>query len=624
MRTFCHPVCAFLALTFLYGTASPQNNPEAPAPPPDSLRLHITFPGQEDTVTTERVRFSGRALPKARVRFAGKRVRVYPTGAFVGLTDLAPGWNQLAFTARDPYGTLNDTVRVFRVLPAVVLPERPTAVDYASVEPRHDVFVSPGDLLEVRFRASPGGEASFSLDKVGKHLKMVELSGSGKESDRGLYTGSVVMPDVEKFKPRQIEFQFRGRDGRRLKFKSPARVHLLSPVLPLIGVTADSSNLLRTEPDGEIWMELPKFVKMRIVGKRDGVTKVQLAENVVAYIDSGSLRELPLGTPFPHAYVRSMSTVQNGDWLQLRVNISERVPFRVEQLVESQALEVTFFRARPTSQWISYPPDNETVRWIRWRQETSERFVLRVDLNQKQPWGYAARYVGRQFWLDIRRTPHLSTDPDSLLKGLTVVLDPGHGGEYEGAVSPTGLFEKHVNLDLARSVAAYLREAGARVVLTRDQDSTVTLQERVRIALETDAHLFVSLHHNSIGPATNPLRPRGTSTFFTLPQSEAVARAVFQRLVKAGLKPFGRVVSTFYVTRQTRFLSFLVETLFMTHPEDEMLLLDAHASERMARAVAEGIKDFARSQGAGTARARTDAQARPPTPSPPRSPGNKP
>ncbi|MFQ5642022.1 MAG: N-acetylmuramoyl-L-alanine amidase, partial [bacterium] len=223
---------------------------------------------------------------------------------------------------------------------------------------------------------------------------------------------------------------------------------------------------------------------------------------------------------------------------------------------------------------------------------SSDVFVLRVELNQKQQWGYYGRYVGKQFWLNIRKTPQISTAPGSPLRGLTITVDAGHGGEFEGAVGPTGLYEKDVNLQLAKTVAAMLEAAGAQVLMTRMSDTTVTLRDRIKIARSANSHIFVSLHNNSIGPATNPLRPRGTSTYHTVPQSEAVARSVYNRMLELGLSPFGRVLSTYFVTRQTSLISFLVESVFITHPEDELLLLDESFLQEMAGAVVNGIKDF--------------------------------
>jgi N-acetylmuramoyl-L-alanine amidase len=94
------------------------------------------------------------------------------------------------------------------------------------------------------------------------------------------------------------------------------------------------------------------------------------------------------------------------------------------------------------------------------------------------------------------------------LKGVRIALDPGHGGDaHERGYKrgPTGVREAEVNLRLAQFLAEFLRAAGAQVLLTREDDRDVSLEERARIANRWPADLFISLHHNAMPkkPATN-------------------------------------------------------------------------------------------------------------------------
>jgi len=84
----------------------------------------------------------------------------------------------------------------------------------------------------------------------------------------------------------------------------------------------------------------------------------------------------------------------------------------------------------------------------------------------------------------------------------TVVIDPGHGGDEEGAVGPGGTLEKTVTMGVARRLkAAIERRLGLQVLLTRDGDQTVSLDERAAMANNNKADLFISLHANaSVSP----------------------------------------------------------------------------------------------------------------------------
>jgi N-acetylmuramoyl-L-alanine amidase len=89
--------------------------------------------------------------------------------------------------------------------------------------------------------------------------------------------------------------------------------------------------------------------------------------------------------------------------------------------------------------------------------------------------------------------------PPAELPGIrTIVIDPGHGGKEVGAVGPGGLLEKDVTLAVSRKLAASLAKAtGARVVMTREDDSLVSLDQRTAIANQYKADLFLSVHMNA-------------------------------------------------------------------------------------------------------------------------------
>lgn len=578
--------CSLLGVLIVAGAASSQIA--------DSLRLKVVFPVDGDTLNFDRIRFAGAALPGSKVWVQSQETNVYSTGAFVGMVDLLPGVNEIVFIVLDSMGALSDKVRVLRQPPLTAFPALPTAIDPNLVSPAEDVYLSAGDVLEVEFFGSPGGLASFSIDDIGKNMRMVELPKRVKNGLNGWYKGTVMIPPRENYDPKPVEFKLRGKDGEVIKFESKGRIHILSPVTPLVGVTVDSINSIQLKPGGEIWMQLPADVKLEILGERAGFKIVRLAEGIRGYISSESVLVLPPATPLPQAAVGSITTLDQGEWLQLRVNLGERVPVKVNQILEPPALELIFYRAQMVRPWITYPTNDPTISSIHWWQPTSEVFVLRIDLNQTQQWGYKKHYQENQFWLSIRKSPNFFANEDALLNGLTITVDPGHGGESEGAISSTGLLEKHINLVYAATVADLLEKAGARVIRTRTADSSLSLGERVKMAEDAESHIFLSLHNNSILPTSDPLRPRGASTFYTIPHSQALAKTVFDRLVSLGLNPFGRIISTYFVTRQTSMISILVEATFMSHPEDEMLLLQEGFLTELAHATVEGVKDFIR------------------------------
>jgi N-acetylmuramoyl-L-alanine amidase len=92
----------------------------------------------------------------------------------------------------------------------------------------------------------------------------------------------------------------------------------------------------------------------------------------------------------------------------------------------------------------------------------------------------------------------------------TIVIDPGHGGTETGAIGPSGIQEKELTLTLARDLEARLEQAGLRVVLTRNEDGNLPLDDRTAIANQNKGDLFISIHLNSsLGSGAY-----GTETYF--------------------------------------------------------------------------------------------------------------
>lgn len=108
----------------------------------------------------------------------------------------------------------------------------------------------------------------------------------------------------------------------------------------------------------------------------------------------------------------------------------------------------------------------------------------------------------------------------------TVVVDAGHGGEDHGARGPRGLLEKDLVLDLARRVSQRITAQGLTVVMTRDADRFVPLDERTRLANAAGPDLFLSIHANA-----SPLKKvTGIETFFASPEAtDEAARALAQQ-----------------------------------------------------------------------------------------------
>jgi N-acetylmuramoyl-L-alanine amidase len=186
-----------------------------------------------------------------------------------------------------------------------------------------------------------------------------------------------------------------------------------------------------------------------------------------------------------------------------------------------------------------------------------------------------------------------------------VVLDPGHGGAEPGAVSPSGLAEKGVNLEVARHAQAALQEAGVATLLTRTGDYEVALPTRSEIARSVDPKAFVSIHHNAEpdGPRDGP----GAETYYQIgsADSKRLAGLVYEEVVKAmsqymvawvadrdaGAKYRPGSNGDYYaMLRQPgKVVSVLAELAFISNPSEAELIARPDVQKVEGNAVARGI-----------------------------------
>jgi N-acetylmuramoyl-L-alanine amidase len=153
--------------------------------------------------------------------------------------------------------------------------------------------------------------------------------------------------------------------------------------------------------------------------------------------------------------------------------------------------------------------------------------------------------------------------------------------------------EADANLAVAVRLGELLRDAGARVVMTRESDVPVDLWPRVRLADSLGADLLISIHNNALPDGVNPFTNNGTSVFYNHPRSLPLARAIQRALVRRlGVRDLGVGRADLALARPTWMPAVLCEGLFMILPDQEHALRTPEGRELYARGVLEGIQEF--------------------------------
>lgn len=172
----------------------------------------------------------------------------------------------------------------------------------------------------------------------------------------------------------------------------------------------------------------------------------------------------------------------------------------------------------------------------------------------------------------------------------TVIIDPGHGGRDLGAAD-SYVYEKHINLDVARRLERSLQQAGFKTVMTRTKDEFIALSERSARANRYRNAIFVSVHFNSSYRAA----ALGIETFYRSSDSEKFARMVQTELIKNfGATDRGVKTANFSVLRHTKHPSILVEGGFVSNKEERSAMLNPQYRQVVADSIARGIIQFNR------------------------------
>jgi N-acetylmuramoyl-L-alanine amidase len=184
--------------------------------------------------------------------------------------------------------------------------------------------------------------------------------------------------------------------------------------------------------------------------------------------------------------------------------------------------------------------------------------------------------------------------PHDTLAGQTVVIDPGHGGQDKGVVSPGGLVEKDLTLAAGLRLAELLRAEGVRVALTRDSDQTVPLYVRTTAADAAQAQYLLSLHFNA---HETPVAAGTVCSYFQRSHyySEHGARLADYLGESVGRLTWGFIASVgrnYAVLREPEAIAVLVEPLFLTNPEEEALAASPAFVERFADALVAGLAAY--------------------------------
>jgi len=577
--------------------------------------LSVSYPPANYQTLSDRIFLIGTAPPAGTVSVNGQSIVRNASGHFAPSFPLQVGTNR--FTLR--YGQQTVTVTVTRIATESTAPSG-LAFGKDSLSPAVDMARLPDELLCFAAIAPP--KATVSVKLAGQTIPLIprpqqiELPGNAAvltQQNRPLSiaapgyfegcTRTVLLGDLGK-----PEFQL-AQDGQTITQTGNGSIKILSPTrLETAAVTAELGTA-RTGPgtDYSRLTPLPKGTQALVTGSEGEWVRLDYG----AWIKRSEVQILSSGAP-PTSVIRSVRSRQAGDWTEVLFPLQVPVPVSVQQ--GDRTFTLTLYNTTAQTDIIRLD-DDPLIERLDWQQVAPGQIQYTFNLKPQQQWGYKLRYEGTTLVLSLKHPPAMKREESSArsqvsegknftpntshpisLTGIKVLLDPGHGGPDDlGSRGPTGYPEKSVALLMAKLVRDRLQQKGATVVLTRETDTDLPLQDRVAMIDKVQPTLALSLHYNALPDDGDALKTKGLAAFWYNTQAHSLAAFLHHYLVKTLKRSsYGVFWDNLALTRPTSTPAVLLELGFMINPDEFDWITNPREQQRLASAIADGIAEWLR------------------------------
>ena len=258
------------------------------------------------------------------------------------------------------------------------------------------------------------------------------------------------------------------------------------------------------------------------------------------------------------------------------------------------ANDITYvFELSENTPYSAVVDDNKLVITIYNLDNLSEDYTKEITLG-KFP-RYSVCMKNGVLYATVKKLPFDEANYSN--KKVKIVIDPGHGGKEFGAIGCLGHKEKVLNLDVGLKLKKILEQHGFNVVMTRETDEFVSLNDRVKYAQDYDALIFVSIHLNSVPISDNPNLNEGSITFYFNPQGKNLAQEI-NKMLSHDLHTVDCGVSqaSWAVVRPTEYIGVLTELAYLVNPKDVNIYRQKKFPQTAAEAIYKGLVNYIHSE----------------------------
>ncbi|MCX8056669.1 MAG: N-acetylmuramoyl-L-alanine amidase [Ignavibacteria bacterium] len=479
------------------------------------------------------------------------------------------------------------------------------------IEPSEDLVLNPGEILDIKFKATPNCKGYFLIDGEKEKYPLVEnlitnefylgeaVFGSGfklsKDTIKGIYEGHLIIPSKD-WKDKKLKIVLEHSKLGKKEFLFPSKITVNTNLQYRVVRILKEQNLVvgRTGPMLGYRLFLPEGVKAICDGERKDFLRLRLSSNQSVFVPKNSAEFLPEGTLPPKSTIEVIRTKDAGNFVRVEIGLHEKLPYEIKHVQNNNLISLKIFNAVSNIDWVFFDRNQNLITDVNWSQINNDELEIKIKLNQKNLWGYFIDYEDNILVLKIKKSPSIKKRFlffGSPLEGRTIVLDPGHNAD-DGAVGPSGLKEKDINLVLAKITKEVLEKEGAKVYLTRE-DNPLPLRERKAKVISFNPDFSISIHNNAVPDGVNPIKHNGFSVYYYNENAREFAFILHQKLKeKLDLPDFGLYWDNLYMCRIPETIAVLVEPTFIIHPHQEKLLKDKEFQLKVANAIKDALIEF--------------------------------
>jgi uncharacterized lipoprotein YddW (UPF0748 family)/N-acetylmuramoyl-L-alanine amidase len=559
---------------------------------PEDRQLYIATPGNGYKTSSSKVSILGSCDPKEPVYLDGNVIKATENGYFTYYAELKPGENTFTFKHKNK-DTVLKIIRTSSSGSGSYTMKKPEFKP-GSFSPTQSMTMRTGQSVDFSCIAPAGAKVSVQIGKYSINLKNSE-GGSTKSLTPVKYTGTFTFPAVAgnerelKLGNPVFVLQY---NGQTITSKQSNTINVQSAKYNRYAVvtSTDSEVVARSGPSTAYSRVTPLIngAADYVVGQQNGFYLLKSG----VWTQTANVK-IVNNTALKTNVISSVNVRENGSYTDITFRMPVNAVFDVA--ATSDELKLTLFNTKGIS-FSSAPGSSvySSVQYNNFDGNAQYTFKLKSADNY---FGYYAQYKNGSMVFSLKNAPKLTPSGSKPLTGLKVLLDAGHGGRETGAIGPlgsNGFYEKQLNLSIALNTRKFLKSLGATVIMTRTDDTTVSLNARADMIRKEKPDIAVSIHNNSMDVSADYSKNSGLLVLYSKDSSKAAAGFIKNSLVTdLQRRDDGYRWQSLSVCTVTPSPAILIEGGFMSNPDEYQWLSDYNNQVKIASSLCKAIESWA-------------------------------